>query len=324
MDARGVISSPDFLSRVIDKTPHRTPGGGLIVSTRRQKAGAGGFPFFVKNHTDTMETEDILKVVSWLTQHAPRLTLFALAVLVVVVVVKVWRSEEGAVFAWGKLELIKWRHSELAKKLEQSLRELDAVSRKQGQVITFAKKLANDMAYSFSGDNPDRFDLDIQKTVAFIVAALPKIMSADGTHRCAVFVPTAEGTSLRVHTAFGYRRESEGKIRLAIPNSAAGWAFQTRQTYYCKDTEKDPRWTRLPDQRHAYRSILCLPIVAGNHCFGILNIDAIEAEAFTPDDQTYLEMFAYHLASLLAMERGLKLGSEEGGSHAEGAASRGN
>ena len=279
----------------------------------------------MKNPTDTMEIEDILKVLTWLTKNAPQLALLALAVLVVlmpITIVKTWRSDEGVAFRWGKLELGKWSHGKLSKKLEQSLRELNTVSRKQGQVILSAKKLASDMAYAFSGENPERPDHAIRALVAFIVAALPSIMSADGTHRCAVLVPTEDGSALKVHTAFGYRRESEAKLRLPIPKSNAGTAFQTRQTYYDRDTKKDSGWIQLPDQRHPYRSILCVPIVAGDRCFGVLNIDAVEPEAFTADDQTYLELFAYHLASLLAMESGIQSVLEEGSSHAESAAGR--
>lgn len=230
---------------------------------------------------------------------------------------KLARAEEGAAFSVGEAKLLPWKDSTLAQKLKGSINDLDRVNKKQAQVILLSRTLANDIAYLFSLEDIEETEIGIQKSIDMIVAGLPAIMSADGSHRCAVLIPEDEDEkALVVHTAHGYRRESEDKMRLAIPDSVAGYAYHSRKTYYCRDLTKDHHWKPLPNQRVKYHSIMCTPIVSGDECLGVLNIDAVEADAFSDDDIAYLELFAYQLVTLLTLEEKV-LSFQEGGSHDE-------
>ncbi len=133
---------------------------------------------------------------------------------------------------------------------------------------------------------------------------------------------------------YGASRTGNGKecrVALMVPNSdhllickevlhhsisaKAAWTFNLKDTmpatvaynekriYNCSDVSKDALWKALPRaQANAYRSFVCVPVLADHQSYGLLLVDSPERNAFSKNAERDLQVYATFLATLLALE----------------------
>lgn len=224
---------------------------------------------------------------------------FAAGVVVITVaisiqlVVGLWKSRTATDHSilWGAY---KWSTSAPVRALEENINKLSRDSEIKGNALFLAKLFARDFADLIAAQFSDD---ELNITALEILAGLPDALRSNSKHRCAVLV--REGDTLKILYGHGYSEEGTKHMRLSLTNSCAGEAYRTGEFYYCKDTSDDKRWSRLPNATHTYRSIVCIPIRAAGTTIGILNVDAVEPNAFKEDDIAHLQLFSAQCSILL-------------------------
>lgn len=84
-------------------------------------------------------------------------------------------------------------------------------------------------------------------------------MKSGEHHRCCIW--GADGPDLRpLVTSSGFPNNYNVSRELHRDNSIAGRAFRTKQTQNIPDVTLDREWSRNPDSRSTYKSLICIPI----------------------------------------------------------------
>jgi GAF domain-containing protein len=88
------------------------------------------------------------------------------------------------------------------------------------------------------------------------------------------------------------------KVGYRQPTSVGimGWAVQQAETVLANDVGQDPRYHALPDQLEVIHSELAVPIIRNEKVIGVLNVEDLEYNAFSPDDVRAMETLAYQVA----------------------------
>lgn len=189
--------------------------------------------------------------------------------------------------------------------LAEEIKKLNLDSEIKSKVIFLARLFAQDFVDLVGSSNGTM----IEKLALQILAGLPNILRSNSQHRCSVLIKDEQTENLKILYGFGYSDEALRKMELKITNSCAGAAYRNGE-YYCKDTKEDPYWSRLPNATHDYRSIIDIAIKTNEKVLGVLNIDAVEPNAFSQDDIAHLRLFANQFAILL-LTRNLIYSKEE-------------
>jgi transcriptional regulator with GAF, ATPase, and Fis domain len=128
-----------------------------------------------------------------------------------------------------------------------------------------------------------------ERVVARIHRRFPGIVTT-------LWVHDAEAARLRI---VALRGEGPLPVGTEFPadRGVLGRCVRTRQPELVRDTRRDPDY--VAPARHAGRSELCVPILHANRVKGLLNLEAIEVDAFDEEDLTALQAVAGTLGAAL-------------------------
>lgn len=84
--------------------------------------------------------------------------------------------------------------------------------------------------------------------------------------------------------------------------------FETRQSFFIPDIQKESRWMATETSRHI-RSWIGVPLIAQDQVLGFLSLDKTEVDFYTHEHASNLEMLAGHAA--LALRNALEYGEVE-------------
>lgn len=222
----------------------------------------------------------------------------SIAPVITAIVVKILRSDEFEF--WG----FKWRRNrELRDLLRQTQREVARL----GGLIPLLNFLNGELAGLMADiifeprAVPGRRLAYIYQAV---LAGVVQILNAEGYHRAAILFPEREGqdTVLKVSWTLHYSTDAQANLRFGM-ESIPGRVFRTGEYYYCEDTKTDKNYVENPNSTHTYRSFVCIPIrYSSKGTLGVLQVDAVEPNAFTKDDINTLFAFAKYIAALRLVE----------------------
>jgi signal transduction histidine kinase len=109
----------------------------------------------------------------------------------------------------------------------------------------------------------------------------------------------ASGT-LHIEASAGYSPDAIRNLHLRPGEGITGWVAKYGKPALVSDVHLDPRYVGIsPD----IRSELAVPIIAGPHIIGVLNVESPRLNAFTADDQRLLSTLASNLAILIERAR---------------------
>lgn len=202
--------------------------------------------------------------------------------------------------------LFKWTTKDPDEQLVSSIQKLERDADTKTSIMFLVKLFIRDYGDFLAAPSPQRYS----RLHSMVLASLSKTVRAKGEHRCSVMVPTEDGNHLSIAEGCGFTEKERKHTRLAINRSCAGEAFRSHELYYCKDTREDRNWVRNPSSSHDYLSVVCVPLIVGEQAFGVLSVDATEANAFSNDDLATLGLFASCLSVLLASAKILHLYEE--------------
>jgi len=229
---------------------------------------------------------------------------------------KILRSNEGFLFGYGNMIFGKWQASNptqanpapvnpppqapavmgtVTAQLEpkRDFASLKKAYTLQGSVLTLSRMLDGDLAYLMMHDAGE-WEPKILKALQTLVSGVTRVVHPMGRCRCGFFI--LDDSEQHLDLAVGEGFQGMGRPRLAVERSCAGRAFLTGEDYYCRDVSTDPVYWHSSRGNRDYRSIACVPVRAGQAVFGVLCLDAEQADAFTPEDFAHLEVFAAKLA----------------------------
>ncbi len=152
---------------------------------------------------------------------------------------------------------------------------------------TFARMLGEAARALQAEHDPDR----ILRTAAEMVL---QVMPAD---RFAIFEADWEHNRLVPRVAAGAGMEGLGAMENSINEGITGWAFSNGVPYNCDDTDRHPAAATIPGTDRVEELLLVIPLVAGDHRLGVLDIWRNGIGAFTEADLERSALIGYILAA---------------------------
>ncbi len=107
-----------------------------------------------------------------------------------------------------------------------------------------------------------------------------------------IFLPAGDGDLVPAHVE-GYDPALASRLRIRPGQGIVGSAAQTQKPVFVPDVSKDPRYISIFPGVVAE---LAIPLVNQDRLVGVLNVEGPDAEAFSPDARTALQVLAGHLA----------------------------
>jgi putative methionine-R-sulfoxide reductase with GAF domain len=269
---------------------------------------------------------DLMDVV----RSYPWLIALAIAVAIAVFGALLWkilRSQEGFLLGYGNWIIGKWqaagnpgpapvstaearvavevktagkdeRTQQAAPTSKQDLGTLKRTLHLQDSVLTLSRMLDGDLAYLMMHDASE-WEPKILRSIQTLVSGVTRVVHPTGRCRCGFFILDDTEQHLVLAVGEGYDN-AKRPPKLALDRSCAGRAFLSGEDYYCRDITSDPVYWHSASGDKAYRAIASVPVRAGQAVFGVICLDAEQANAFTQEDFVNLEVFAAKLAVFCA------------------------
>ena len=141
--------------------------------------------------------------------------------------------------------------------------------------------------------------LDLQETVSLILEHTKRAIHYDKAT-----VQLLEGNWLQIVGGYGFNDPSAtDKLRFKFPvaNSPSTLALQSRKPVVCNDVLGCfPEFRQIPGEKLTL-SWLGIPLIANNEVLGLMAMDSVVKDFYTPRHQRIAEMVGSHMA--LAMEK---------------------
>jgi sugar diacid utilization regulator/putative methionine-R-sulfoxide reductase with GAF domain len=160
--------------------------------------------------------------------------------------------------------------------LQDAIRELD-----------FLQRLAQEAATA-------------QKPGELVELIIRETTSAMATDVCSLYLSEPDGDQLKLAATNGLNPLMVGRAHLRVGVGITGWVAQHREHLSVPDVGADGRFKWIPgvDQKR-FRSMLSVPIEAGDRLVGVLNVQSVERRDFVGADVDFLKAIAGQVAGIL-------------------------
>jgi hypothetical protein len=124
--------------------------------------------------------------------------------------------------------------------------------------------------------------------------------SAGEIHRCAIWVVVNEkNLGINVASA-GFSDYYRNYRTLEIDHSSAGRCYRTKTPRYSANVDADSDFFHNPNSAHNYKSLICVPLILGDICLGVITVDGKKENAFKEEDIGIIETYA-EIATIIRM-----------------------
>ncbi|HYC02266.1 MAG TPA: response regulator [Azospirillaceae bacterium] len=138
--------------------------------------------------------------------------------------------------------------------------------------------------------------LDLGQFMQLVVDRMQALTGCKGA-----VVELVEGEEM-VYRAASAAISANVGLRLKRRGSLSGLCVERREVLLCRDSETDDRVDREACRRVGVRAMVCAPLFEGGRAVGVLKVMATEADAFTGDDVSLLELMAGALGAALGKQ----------------------
>lgn len=149
---------------------------------------------------------------------------------------------------------------------------------------------------------------------------------AGGAFRCAIWIASNDEKSLIMSVASsgfgGYDLVTNPRF-LKMNNSKAGHCFSTQRSCNVSNVNIDNDFVHSGKEPHKYSSLICVPILFAESCWGVITVDGKEDNAFTDEDVKTVESYAEVVSMTLLMIDIYRQARKESATYGEEAASGG-
>jgi diguanylate cyclase (GGDEF)-like protein/PAS domain S-box-containing protein len=139
-------------------------------------------------------------------------------------------------------------------------------------------------------------DLPSDKLMQQVLIQLTRLTGAMGG-----VVELIEGDEM-VYRAVSGKLQAFLGLRLSVKSSLSGLCVEQREVLISGDTELDPRVDLTACQKIGARSMIVVPLLYGEHVFGVIKVMADVPAAFDELDVNTLQMMAAPIAAVLGQE----------------------
>lgn len=144
-------------------------------------------------------------------------------------------------------------------------------------------------------------------------------------HRCAIWIPIDDKYLGMIEASAGFPDNYKMQKKLPIDKSSAGRCYRTKMSCFIPDVEDNNDFNKSHQSNHGYKSLICVPVVFGEDCLGVITIDGKEDGSLNKDDieavETYAEIVSMTLMLIILdsqrgvldseSEREVAIGKEE-------------
>ncbi|PTM59134.1 GAF domain-containing protein [Desmospora activa] len=211
-----------------------------------------------------------------------------------------WRAKNGDEVSFMGLNL---QSNTRVKELEQEIYQLEEEGKQKNYVITSLNRLASEISRSLVLQEPE-FEDQRRRIYNYLLSCVVAVFAGNkgNNPKVCIFIDTGDG-HLKVHEAAAHTPNGMRKLRLSIADSAAGYTFQTGETFFSGEIHTPgSRFKAHPKAQSTYHSLICAPIKSGDEVLGVLSVTGDEERSYTDDEKMYLAAFANVLAPLLQLE----------------------
>ncbi len=213
---------------------------------------------------------------------------------------KRYRRRDGATI-WANVTVSLIRDAQGAPSLAVGMAE-DVTDLHQAEEELRAEKRRLEALYAISRELAQTLDLPevarraLQQIVHMLDGGAGEIFALD---------QQSQRLQLLASSAADAAQMADLNARLDLPLGQwlAGWTALARETTVVGDAEADPRWHDLPAGYDWGRSVVSVPLVAGDDVLGVLHWHHPEADHFAPEEISLLHAVAAPLAIALQNAR---------------------
>ena len=139
-----------------------------------------------------------------------------------------------------------------------------------------------------------------QEPDALLELIIRETTSAMGTDVCSVYLLRPGGRELVLTATNGLNEGMVGRVTMKVGEGITGWVAETREPRAVRDVRREPHWKWIPGlDQERFRSMLSVPIEAGDRLVGVLNVQSVARRAFAPADVDFLRALAAQVAGIL-------------------------
>jgi sugar diacid utilization regulator/putative methionine-R-sulfoxide reductase with GAF domain len=139
-----------------------------------------------------------------------------------------------------------------------------------------------------------------QKPGELVELIIRETTSAMAIDVCSLYLAEPDGEQLSLAATNGLNPSMVGRAHLRLGAGITGWVAEHREHLAVPDVSEDARFKWIPgvDQKR-FRSMLSVPIEAGDRLVGVLNVQSEERRDFGPADVDFLKAIAGQVAGIL-------------------------
>jgi len=178
-------------------------------------------------------------------------------------------------------------HSRILRALEDEEREVDAMRLRLAELSALYEKSSTaDVAFP------------LQELLDFMVQRLVAVLKA---HQASIMILDSHTHTLRTRAAYGLDVEYTRNATSELGQGIAGMVAVRKKPVLLPAEPHSPEIKARYQKGRDISSAMCIPLVAGGDCVGVININRVrDQEDFQEHHLEILGLFAPHIASLIA------------------------
>lgn len=135
---------------------------------------------------------------------------------------------------------------------------------------------------------------------ALLKAVIDETREATLTQVSSLYLWNEDSRELVLTATNGLSPSGIGAVRLGMGEGVTGWVAETRTPLSVPDTRAEPRFRWVPGlDQERYRSMLSVPIVAGDRLIGVINVQTVRRRRFTRDETARLQAIGGYVAGII-------------------------
>ncbi len=125
---------------------------------------------------------------------------------------------------------------------------------------------------------------------------------------CSIYIHDESTNELVLKSTFGLNPDSADKIRLKPGAGITGTSFVQNEIINVASPDKHPQYVFFADSgEEKYKSFLSIPLTAGGHCVGVLNLQRLAEKRFSPSVVDTVKSVCTQVANLILASRMLEV-----------------
>ncbi len=150
-------------------------------------------------------------------------------------------------------------------------------------------------------------DYDIREQAEELLRSILEKLAAElkfdagESHRCAIWTTLDSTTLISSIASSGFSDYYRRRRELGIDKSIAGRCYRTKGTIYLPNIQDDRDFRHRPGLTHKYKSLICVPLVFGDDCLGVVTVDGKEENSFFQEDIEIVQAYSEIIAMVIMM-----------------------